>query len=545
MRSDFLMNCFLLFTATSCFEIAEKPGNCVLPIDGNDNKSMFLVSDFCGKNASEVNDENKRASTLDYLSWLKNIGDNKSCHSNFRINNLLKKECREMKFGLSVYHKVISSQICGKYDADILPRNCPSKPNHNQLFGEIYEQNISYPCRLYLFVQNFIQCRRQLHVTGSIQRNHSDVRYIFYKEKIYEDIPFCFPFVCPYYESSDLEEKLSSTLIGKTLFDCMPSSCQLAHYVIAVVDAFMAFLTVVVNSLILVVAVRTKHFSCSHGYFIVSLAIADLIVGLITEPLMVYSHLRQSKLLFAEADLHNDWYCIVAGFFTNVPLCASLLALIGSSGFRYVVISKPVSYWNHRGGMKKHALHITIAIWIFSSIFGLIPVLAPSDRYRIHFVGMTLSVKMDEFYIYHMTLTTGLVSLWILTILLRLKLKRYGKQRLRQMTRKYSLRTTKENSFQTTRETAVCDFLRVIVTVFTICYLPLVITQSFARLQSIDLKKLPESFDVMSNYAWNVCMFLSSRFVLGNSFANFFIYLIKDKGFKKALFTATSLGKLR
>ncbi|XP_076813265.1 uncharacterized protein LOC143459849 [Clavelina lepadiformis] len=313
----------------------------------------------------------------------------------------------------------------------------------------------------------------------------------------------------------------------------MPQTCQLAHYAIAIVDSFMSLLTVLVNGLILLVATRTGHFNCSHGYFSVSLAVADLIVGLITEPCMVYNHFKQGNRNLAKREEYEDWYCNVTGFFTNVSLCASLLTLISSSGFRYFVIGRPLSYWNSRRKLKKYVLRIILITWIFSVIFGLVPIVIPYDHYWIHFVGMTLSVKMDELYIYHMTLTIGLISLWVLTLSLWIKIKRFSTLRLQQL--------SQTSTYRTTRETVICSFLRSIIIVFTICYLPLIITQSFASLQTIDLRNFPKSFDVVSNYIWNVFMFLSSSFVLGNSFANFFVYVFEDREFTNALLRATGM----
>ncbi|CAK8675978.1 unnamed protein product [Clavelina lepadiformis] len=290
--------------------------NCLFPTHQNDNKTITLVSDFCGGNVEKVEYEPNRNSIFDYLSWIKNVIENDANFSNTTKNDFLEAECHETNFDLSLYYRVINSQICQDYHRNIQNEDklitfCSSKQlldnlTQDQLFGDNYD-DISYSCRLYIFTHNFISCRNQQKVTCLMHKNNSKTQYISYKETTYEDIPFCFPFTCPYFEYLEPENLPALSVIGKNVFDCMPQTCQLAHYAIAIVDSFMSLLTVLVNGLILLVATRTGHFNCSHGYFSVSLAVADLIVGLITEPCMVYNHFKQGNRNLAKREEYEDW----------------------------------------------------------------------------------------------------------------------------------------------------------------------------------------------------------------------------------------------
>lgn len=84
------------------------------------------------------------------------------------------------------------------------------------------------------------------------------------------------------------------------------------------------------------------------------------------------------------------------------------------------------------------------------------------------------------------------------------------------------------------RDRSLSSSLTSVCIAFSVCYVPLVITQFFSISRSIHLTKYPSEFSATVNKVFNICMFFASRLVLANSFLNGIIYSCKDKTFLRA-----------
>ena len=178
-------------------------------------------------------------------------------------------------------------------------------------------------------------------------------------------------------------------------------------------------------------------------------------------------------------------------------------------------------------------MYVIVIIWIFSACLGLLPVLGiiPGDKYFIHPVGMTLSLQMDNYYLYSATLCIGLLVIWTLTLLPCVFMRRKKKQRRNRIRQSSDALAATTGSKLESKFKKLDKTLKVVVVAFTLSYLPLVVTQSFTKSKLINMCAYPKSFYMQSNYAWNAAMFFSSRFIIGNSFANCIIYNVKNKEF--------------
>ena len=210
--------------------------------------------------------------------------------------------------------------------------------------------------------------------------------------------------------------------------------------------------------------------------------------------------------------------------------------------FRFFAVIRPNTYWRNRNRMIRISIKVILSIWILSACLGLLPIfpIIPEDRYFIHFVGMTLSRQMDNLYLYAATLCIGLGVIWTLTLVPYAVMRRKKKIR-KDLTRDSqsdvlspSNRLKPKGNFRKL-EKVLNETLLVVVVAFTISYMPLVITQLFSKSLHINLSLYPKDFDPHINYIWNIAMYLSSRIILANSFANCIIYNIKNKDFLNAV----------
>ncbi|CAF2779212.1 unnamed protein product [Rotaria sp. Silwood2] len=122
--------------------------------------------------------------------------------------------------------------------------------------------------------------------------------------------------------------------------------------------SFVCFLTLVGNVLVILAVYRETSLHSPTYYYIVSLAVADLCVGVIVIPLAIFFELSiPSPYHF----LCNLWHIIDVGAST-----ASILALCVISLDRYIGITSPIRY--PRSFIARHSSFVIAAIWFCSTI---------------------------------------------------------------------------------------------------------------------------------------------------------------------------------
>ena len=231
-----------------------------------------------------------------------------------------------------------------------------------------------------------------------------------------------------------------------------------------------------------------------------------------------------------------------------------------------------------------------MSTWLVSGTLGLLPILQviPGDRYRVHPIGLTLSIKMDELMLYEIIMLGSLVIVWTFTVASYVLYTKKATMRRRLLgvteghyssvcsrtgsvivitseaadqeastevngkafkdhydCNHHHQQQLKRTSFiklimskhhsRTDVDRQLWSSMAVVITAFTICYLPLIITQCFSHSKNISLLKQPDTFDPYSNFIFNSIMFISSRVVMCNSFVNGIIYSIMDRHFFLAL----------
>lgn len=159
-------------------------------------------------------------------------------------------------------------------------------------------------------------------------------------------VPFCKPYICVSSKDRYEEDHVSS-------YSCMPHSCRVIVVMVITIDIILAVVTVIANSLVLAVAARTKIMRNIPGYFKISLAVADLIVGAFVLPGSVYNAYtmylkpmpwREIGQSPKPTDYFARGYLDLMGFFTVFPVCISLYTMGVASLDRYLAITKPFKY---------------------------------------------------------------------------------------------------------------------------------------------------------------------------------------------------------
>jgi hypothetical protein len=127
----------------------------------------------------------------------------------------------------------------------------------------------------------------------------------------------------------------------------------------------LAIFTILGNTLVLVATWRERSLHEPNKYFIVCLAVADLLVGVILEPLRLYQLDSESNLVdFNDPNIH---LCRFMAWLDTFALTASIYSLTFISFDRYLKMSKPLQYRSRMTTSK--SLKIIFIIWFISTAF--------------------------------------------------------------------------------------------------------------------------------------------------------------------------------
>ena len=287
----------------------------------------------------------------------------------------------------------------------------------------------------------------------------------------------------------------SSSLENTTNLSASDCSLPLAHgfglmaanSVGALVGTFGNFL---VCAAVLYTSLRLRR--CSN-YLLVSLAIADLIVTMVCEPLVV--GIVAKKTFFNDCASNLE---LAYGVSANFSCSASLLHLAAISIDRFLAVIFPL---RHGRIMKTHGLKIMlIVVWGVATVFASL---------RVPFLKETAYMVVAMFIIGYFLVIGCYLSITISVFLLR----RRNKQASRQgRTVRISVSSKVERRFAFT--------LAIVIGVFTACWFPMIVV-FFAAGKSL-VKMYGTAF-----------MWIRTLALL-NSAMNFFIYSARIRDFRDA-----------
>ncbi|XP_046994296.1 octopamine receptor-like [Schistocerca americana] len=121
------------------------------------------------------------------------------------------------------------------------------------------------------------------------------------------------------------------------------------------------------NTLIIAAVVTTRRLRTVTNCFVMSLAVADWLVGLFVMPLAVAYHVM--------GKWHFGWQICQVWISLDVLLCtASILSLCAISVDRYLAVTQPLNY-SRRRRSKKLALLMILVVWVLAVAITCPPIL--------------------------------------------------------------------------------------------------------------------------------------------------------------------------
>jgi len=335
--------------------------------------------------------------------------------------------------------------------------------------------------------------------------------------------------------------------------------CRTAIIIILVACGVLGLLIAFVNLLIILVIALNSQIGNSQAIYKLSLAVADLLVGVMVLPLAVdilrrlvwTRHLStgydevEGYLLQNETLIRNITsvqiaqragrfrtkfplsYENFAGFVTAVSIFVSVYTLAGAGFDRLRAVYNPLTYRKEKAN--KFAKRICIASWLIAIIFGLLPLFTPNLSYALVLSITFVTLDFNGLILYSVCLLVPLLVVWVVNIFTFTVSKKHSKFR-RQLTQ--VAQRKRQNV-----ERRLAHTLQLMVAVFTLNTLPLIILLVASIFLPSTRPTLPHQFNLNHGNLFLILEFVALMMLFGNSLWNFIIYSYRNRDFRTAVKT--------
>ena len=269
---------------------------------------------------------------------------------------------------------------------------------------------------------------------------------------------------------------------------------------------------IVGNFLVLIIVWRTSKLHEPNYFFLCSLSVADLLVGLIYCPLLIVSVVKQSWMF-------GNLMCHVHAVTVGISLNASLMNLCAISVDRYYFITSPLRYTDIV--TRRRTVVSIVFVWFHSVFWAIAPLFgwgeyiyeASTATCKPNWNGEGLA---DKSYALCLAVICFLVPVLVMILAYSMIYKTARKQ-----LRNIQIPRGITNAQSTERNKASKTVL-MIIGVFFLCW---------SVYTAVSLWKLFASLSDLPPRLVRIGLYLA----VSNSCVNFYIYAIRDKCFRKGL----------
>ena len=325
--------------------------------------------------------------------------------------------------------------------------------------------------------------------------------------------------------------------------------CRAKVVIFMVVISILAVSTFLCNAIILIVVFFSKKLQNVQGIYRLSLAFADILVGLIVFPTFIntlYGHFIESynvimitnsskysinngsampfEVVTIKGQLHafrslSRQYFNAVGFFTVLSLFVSVYSLVAASFDRFMAIYRPLKYNELKSIFA--AKVATVTIWFSGMMFGILPLFIFNLRYQLVASIMISSSGSNALVLYGTVLFLPLVIMWVLIIATFVAARST-------ISRNHDKQKKLEEQMQLART------LGIMIGTFTFSLLPAIIIILLPHfLSNISLNR-PSDLDLSAANLLTSLEMVAVIILTSNSLWNCFIYSTRDKKFRHA-----------
>ena len=271
----------------------------------------------------------------------------------------------------------------------------------------------------------------------------------------------------------------------------------------AIIGSVFCIVITLGNLMIVIAVVKDplKKLRSPFNYFVVNLAVADLIVGIISMPIGIYNHTLE--YLKTKPDVLKRVFTVTL----FISLTASLLCLITLSVDRYVAITFPMKYRSNLTWRK---------CWIGSFIIWILSLSLPFIYLKVGYINYLMIYVNTAVVIAAITLVMTYIRIY--------KFLRGQIQRMKEISRTTSNETKMLESKRTLQQKKVTRVFLWILVLFLVCYIPATI---IVYILQFCATCHCESIHVMRDTTFYL--------LTVNSCMNPFVYALKNKHYRHAL----------
>lgn len=278
------------------------------------------------------------------------------------------------------------------------------------------------------------------------------------------------------------------------------------------------FLSTVGNSLVCAAVGLNRKLRTVTNYFLVSLAVADICVGVIAIPCSILTDVGLPR--------HNLYLCLLMLSAIIMFTQSSIYSLLAVAVERYIAIFMPFRYQVLM--TPRNAVFIILLAWLLASLIGLVPLMGwhktPPESGECFFVFVVEMTYM-VYFLFFVCVLTPLVIMFLIYAQIFIAVKR----QLRRIASDQSSRA-EGHAASMRREMKTATSLFLVLFLFTICWIPLSVINCFLLL----CPHCPVPFELLL-----ATIILSHA----NSAVNPFLYAYTMTAYRdtfKAIFTCSS-----
>lgn len=335
--------------------------------------------------------------------------------------------------------------------------------------------------------------------------------------------------------------------------------CGANIVIIIVLCCIMSVAVIFANIVVITVFLKTRKLLNSQGIYKLSIAFADLLVGIVVIPtfvvtayyLIFQSHAGRrtvaqaanySNITFTTypaVDRVSRSYYNVVGVLTTTSLFVSVYTLLAAGIDRLLAVSRPLNYLSSDN---KRIAAVTVGVvWVTSFIFAVFP-LALYERDLLYGILTSMLVFLEgekAMIIYAVTLFIPIILTLVNAVILFALLKRHSHH-------SRNLTSGNPDSADNSRnlERRLAKTLILMVGTFTACLMPVaVLTTVGSSMTSVNFRAI-ESMDRQGMVAFTSLEFCAVIVLASNSLWNCLIYNVRNDDFRaeaKKLFTLKSI----
>ena len=303
-----------------------------------------------------------------------------------------------------------------------------------------------------------------------------------------------------------------------------------------VLCGILGLLIIFANLIVIIVIVRNPQFPTNQMIYKLSLAFADILIGIFGVPSFLVNlyilnigpyqkHVMKSDITFTNNHDSYDmldedsiayytselpkFYTNFFGFVNWLSLFNSLYALMFASIDRFIAIHYHLRYNKDRATY--YAKGLAILMWIMWTVYALLPVLVPqAGPYEISAGGNLISVSNEvSFYTCGIAFIVPLIVMWIFTIGVQISIKRQW------MADSEVLCGIQKRNFAASKRVSIT--LSIMIGVFSISILPAIIiivaSDTVPEINPININQ----FSLKSASAFQSAQLAAAFFLVSNS----------------------------